>query len=104
MCLPQFSKRLTTEYFNDDRIRPLSTIPICVDVGTNNQAFLDDPFYLGLRQKRISEPEMDEFMDEFMHEMTQAFPKMMIQFEVSAVNVSSMFSGDPKLLLGFLYR
>ncbi|TEB34114.1 malate dehydrogenase [Coprinellus micaceus] len=62
-------------------IRPLSTIPICVDVGTNNQAFLDDPFYLGLRQKRISEPEMDEFMDEFMHEMTQAFPKMMIQFE-----------------------
>ncbi|KAF5314755.1 hypothetical protein D9611_007068 [Ephemerocybe angulata] len=62
-------------------ILPQSTIPICLDLGTNNQAFLEDPFYLGLRQKRVSEQEMDEFMDEFMHEMTQAFPKMMIQFE-----------------------
>lgn len=62
-------------------ILPESTVPICLDVGTNNQAFLDDPFYLGLRQRRISEKEMDEFMDEFMHEMTVAFPKMMIQFE-----------------------
>ena len=86
MCLPQLSTRLSTDCSNDDSIRPLSTVPICVDVGTNNQAFLDDPFYLGLRQKRISEPEMDEFMDEFMDEMTQAFPKMMIQFEVRAVN------------------
>ncbi|KAJ2928537.1 hypothetical protein H1R20_g8542, partial [Candolleomyces eurysporus] len=62
-------------------IRPESTIPICLDLGTNNQAFLDDPFYLGLRQKRVPEQEMDEFMDEFMREMTLAFPKMMIQFE-----------------------
>ncbi|RXW18903.1 hypothetical protein EST38_g6950 [Candolleomyces aberdarensis] len=62
-------------------IRPESTIPICLDLGTNNQAFLDDPFYLGLRQKRVPEQDMDEFMDEFMREMTLAFPKMMIQFE-----------------------
>lgn len=63
-------------------IRPVSTMPICLDLGTNNQAFLDDPFYLGLRQKRVPEQEMDEFMDEFMREMTLTFPKMMIQFEV----------------------
>ncbi|KAG6875138.1 hypothetical protein C0992_005032, partial [Termitomyces sp. T32_za158] len=62
-------------------IRPESTIPICLDLGTNNQKFLDDPFYLGLRQKRITGPEMTEFMDEFMHEMSVAFPKLLVQFE-----------------------
>ncbi|PPR01997.1 hypothetical protein CVT24_011120 [Panaeolus cyanescens] len=62
-------------------IRPESTIPICLDLGTNTQRYLDDPFYLGMRQKRVSDKEMEEFMDEFMHEMTTAFPKLMIQFE-----------------------
>ncbi|KAJ3515543.1 hypothetical protein NLJ89_g1685 [Agrocybe chaxingu] len=40
-----------------------------------------DPLYLGLRQKRVSDPEMEAFMDEFMQEMTATFPKLMIQFE-----------------------
>ncbi|TFK22450.1 malate dehydrogenase [Coprinopsis marcescibilis] len=62
-------------------IRPDSTVPICLDLGTNNEEFLADPFYLGLRQKRLTGPIMDEFMDEFMHEMSVTFPKMMIQFE-----------------------
>jgi malate dehydrogenase (oxaloacetate-decarboxylating)(NADP+) len=51
-------------------------------LGTNNQKFLDDPLYLGLRQKRVPEAEMTDFMDEFMHEMSIAFPKLLIQFEV----------------------
>ncbi|KNZ80331.1 NADP-dependent malic enzyme [Termitomyces sp. J132] len=62
-------------------IRPASTIPICLDLGTNNQKCLDDPLYLGLRQKRITGPAMTEFMDEFMHEMSVAFPKLLVQFE-----------------------
>ena len=64
------------------RIRPESTIPICLDLGTNTQRYLDDPLYLGLRQNRVSEKEMDEFMDEFVEEMSLTFPKLMIQFEV----------------------
>jgi len=64
-------------------IRPESTIPICLDLGTNTQEYLDDPFYMGIREKRVSNQEMQEFMDEFMNEMSIAFPKMMIQFEVS---------------------
>ncbi|KAF9031704.1 malic enzyme [Hymenopellis radicata] len=62
-------------------IRPSSTIPICLDLGTNNQKYLDDPLYLGLRQKRVPDEEMCAFMDEFMHEMSVTFPKLMIQFE-----------------------
>ncbi|KAF8802269.1 hypothetical protein BYT27DRAFT_7197368 [Phlegmacium glaucopus] len=62
-------------------IRPESTMPICLDLGTNTQKYLDDPFYMGIREKRVSDQEMQEFMDEFMNEMSIAFPKMMIQFE-----------------------
>ncbi|KAI0251185.1 malic enzyme [Lactifluus subvellereus] len=62
-------------------IRPSSTIPICLDLGTNNQEFLDDPLYLGLRQKRVSDEAMSEFMEEFMLEMSRTFPKLLVQFE-----------------------
>ena len=65
------------------RIRPESTIPICLDLGTNTQRYLDDPFYLGLRICRVQDKEMEEFMDEFVHEMTATFPKLVIQFEVT---------------------
>ncbi|KAJ7598918.1 malic enzyme [Mycena floridula] len=62
-------------------IRPESTIPICLDLGTNTEKYLKDPLYLGLRQKRPTEEVMTEFMDEFMREMSVAFPKLLIQFE-----------------------
>lgn len=66
-------------------IRPESTIPICLDLGTNNEKFLADPLYLGARHKRVADKVMTEFMDEFMHEMTTAFPKLLVQFEVGSV-------------------
>ncbi|KAH9956302.1 malic enzyme [Russula dissimulans] len=62
-------------------IRPSSTIPICLDLGTNTQSYLDDPLYLGLRQKRVSDEVMTEFMEEFMFEISRAFPKLLVQFE-----------------------
>ncbi|ETW77910.1 hypothetical protein HETIRDRAFT_420722 [Heterobasidion irregulare TC 32-1] len=62
-------------------IRPASTVPICLDLGTNNQKFLDDPLYLGLRHKRVADDLMTEFMEEFMHEMSAVFPKLLVQFE-----------------------
>jgi len=70
------------------RVRPSSTIPICLDLGTNNQEFLDDPLYLGLRQKRVSDEDMTEFMEEFMLEMSRAFPKLLVQFEVQQPDFS----------------
>lgn len=72
-------------------IRPSSTVPICIDVGTDNKAFLEDPLYLGLRQPRISEAEMTEFMEEFMHEMSVVFPELLIQFEDFATDKAFSF-------------
>ncbi|KIP04502.1 hypothetical protein PHLGIDRAFT_31333 [Phlebiopsis gigantea 11061_1 CR5-6] len=72
-------------------IRPHSTVPICIDVGTDNKAFLEDPLYLGLRQPRVSEAEMNEFMEEFMHEMSVVFPELLIQFEDFATDKAFSF-------------
>ena len=62
-------------------IRPESTVPICLDTGTDTQRYLEDPLYLGLRERRRPMAELDEFMEEFMREMTAAFPKLLVQFE-----------------------
>ena len=84
----QFQFRLI--YLTPHSIRPSSTIPICLDLGTNNQKFLDDPLYLGLRRRRVSDEEMSEFMEEFMHEMSVVFPDLLIQFEDFATDKVSM--------------
>ncbi|THU79586.1 malic enzyme [Dendrothele bispora CBS 962.96] len=62
-------------------IRPGSTVPICLDLGTNTQKYLEDPLYLGARHNRVPEREMTEFMDEFMNAMAVTYPKLLIQFE-----------------------
>nr|ADM26561.1 malic enzyme [Cunninghamella echinulata] len=72
-------------------IRPSSTVPICIDVGTDNKEFLEDPLYLGLRQPRVPEAEMHEFMEEFMHEMSVVFPELLIQFEDFATDKAFAF-------------
>jgi malate dehydrogenase (oxaloacetate-decarboxylating)(NADP+) len=66
-------------------IRPSSTIPICLDLGTNNPKNLEDPLYLGLRRTRVPNDEMTQFMEEFMREMSLAFPQLLVQFEVCTV-------------------
>ncbi|KAG8899090.1 hypothetical protein FRB99_006941 [Tulasnella sp. 403] len=62
-------------------IRPESTLPICLDLGTNNEKFIADPLYLGAPNKRVPNEEMEAFMDEFMFEMSAHFPKLLVQFE-----------------------
>ncbi|KAF9013444.1 malate dehydrogenase [Cyathus striatus] len=62
-------------------IKPNTTLPICLDLGTNTQKFLNDPLYLGVRRKRPNTAEMDEFMKEFMESMTEVFPQLLVQFE-----------------------
>ena len=62
-------------------IHPELCLPVMLDIGTNNEEFLNDPYYIGLRQKRITGAPYDDFVDEFMTAARAAFPGVLIQFE-----------------------
>jgi malate dehydrogenase (oxaloacetate-decarboxylating)(NADP+) len=62
-------------------VPPQYCLPVILDVGTNNQALLDDPLYLGLRQNRIGGADYDAFVDEFVEAVQVLFPKCCIQWE-----------------------
>src|ERR1700761_9523578 len=62
-------------------VPPQYCLPIVIDVGTNNQALLDDPLYLGLRQSRVRGEEYMAFIREFVTAVQQLYPKCCIQWE-----------------------
>src|SRR6478752_1167253 len=62
-------------------VPPQYCLPVVLDVGTNNQALLDDPLYLGLRQSRVRGSEYMAFVDEFVTAVQQLYPKCCIQWE-----------------------
>src|SRR6202043_1428000 len=62
-------------------IDPELRLPVMLDVGTNNEALLNDPYYIGRREHRLSGAAYDEFVDEFVTAARDTFPGVLIQFE-----------------------
>jgi len=62
-------------------INPAHTLPVMLDVGTNNEQLLDDPIYMGARHRRISEEEYAAFLDLFMQAAKRCWPGVLVQFE-----------------------
>src|ERR1700726_5022161 len=62
-------------------IPPQVTLPVLIDCGTNNEALLRDPLYLGLRQTRPEISQLDEFVEEFITAVQTEFPNCCVQFE-----------------------
>src|SRR5690554_6452937 len=62
-------------------ISPAYTLPIMLDVGTDNEKLLNDPMYMGARHKRVGGKEYDDFIETFIRAVERRWPQAMIQFE-----------------------
>ncbi len=62
-------------------VSPYSTIPITLDVGTDNEDRLRDPLYLGLRQNRVRGEQYQRFVDSFVTAVKRIYPTVLLQWE-----------------------
>lgn len=60
---------------------PSRTLPVMLDVGTDNEALLSDPLYLGWRHQRVRGEEYDELVDAFVAAIRTRFPDVLLQWE-----------------------
>src|SRR5664280_770051 len=57
------------------------SLPVTLDVGTENEDLLNDPLYIGLKQRRLRGAAFDDFVEEFMVAVEEVFPRTLVQFE-----------------------
>ena len=62
-------------------VPPQYLLPMYLDAGTNNEQYLHDPLYLGMRKARPPTEELYSFVDEFMEAVQEVFPKCCVHFE-----------------------
>jgi malate dehydrogenase (oxaloacetate-decarboxylating) len=62
-------------------ISPAYTLPVMLDVGTNNEKLLNDPMYMGWRHRRIEQDKYDEFLAMFINAVKNRWPDVLLQFE-----------------------
>ncbi len=62
-------------------ISPAYTLPVMLDVGTNNQSLINNPMYMGVKSPRISDDEYFEFVDTFIQAVKRRWPNVLLQFE-----------------------
>ncbi|RMG57165.1 MAG: oxaloacetate-decarboxylating malate dehydrogenase, partial [Deltaproteobacteria bacterium] len=62
-------------------IHPANCLPVTLDVGTNNEKLLNDPLYLGIRQRRLRGESYFNFVDEFVQAVKRHFPGAVLQWE-----------------------
>ena len=76
-------------------VPPEGLLPIYLDAGTNNEQYLHDPLYLGLRKTRPSKEDLYSFVDEFVEAVQEVFPLCCIHFEdwtgVDAINLLARY-------------
>jgi malate dehydrogenase (oxaloacetate-decarboxylating) len=62
-------------------VHPSTTLPILLDVGTDNRALLDDPLYVGWRQERVRGSDYDNFIAVFVDAVKQRWPHILLHWE-----------------------
>ena len=62
-------------------VDPERTLPVFLDVGTENEALLSDPLYLGWRHRRLRDDDYDELVDAFVDALRRRCPGVLLQWE-----------------------
>jgi malate dehydrogenase (oxaloacetate-decarboxylating)(NADP+) len=62
-------------------VHPKLCLPVMMDVGTNNEELLKDPYYVGMKRQRVRGQEYDDLVEEFIGAARSVFPGVLIQFE-----------------------
>ena len=62
-------------------IDPNRVLPVVLDAGTNNQALLGDPLYVGVRHPRVAGPAYDDFVDAFVQAVRATYPHALLHWE-----------------------
>lgn len=78
-------------------VHPELCLPVVLDAGTDNEALLNDPLYIGLKQHRLTGDDYDELFEEFVTAVQEVFPHCLIQFEdlanVNAFRILDRYRG-----------
>jgi malate dehydrogenase (oxaloacetate-decarboxylating) len=67
-------------------LHPAVCLPVCLDVGTNNERLLADPLYLGYRHRRLEGEAYEEIVERFVLGVKRNFPDALLQWEDFAKN------------------
>ncbi|CAN5526896.1 NAD-dependent malic enzyme [soil metagenome] len=83
-------------------IDPTRTLPVMLDTGTDNDALLSDPLYLGWRSRRVRDERYDELIDAFVTALAERFPRVVLQWEDFAqVNATRLLQRHRSRLCSF---
>ncbi|MFH1241799.1 MAG: NAD-dependent malic enzyme [Pseudomonadota bacterium] len=100
-------------------VSPYSTLPVMLDVGTDNEERRNDPLYLGLRRERIRGEEYQAFVDQFVYSAIEVFPNALLHWEdflkANAIKQLDRFKdvlctfnddiqGTGSVVVGFIFR